>query len=191
MAMLDRFQGLFKKNAADEPDLSNATNQQIAERWNKAERTIEGVNLDKTFLANYDRRHVFNLQAAYDYSHKWTFGAMFSYSTGRPVTLPSGKFEYKSYNPDLITDRNGYRLPAFHRLDLSATLRPKMNESRKWYGEWAFSLYNSYNRKNPFTIYTRTTKNSDGEVVGDGRTKEARMVYLFPILPSVTYNFKF
>jgi hypothetical protein len=52
-------------------------------------------------------------------------------------------------------------------------------------------VYNAYNRANPFTIYTRTTKNKDGDVIGDGRTKEARMIYLFPILPSITYNFKF
>lgn len=157
----------------------------------KALRKVPGVNLDRTFVANYDRRHVFNIQAAYDMNAKWTFGANFTYSTGRPTTLPTGKYEYQNYNPDIITERNGYRLPAFHRLDLSATLTPRKNAGRKWHGQWVFSVYNAYNRKNPFTIYTRTTKNSDGDVIGDGKTKEARMIYLFPILPSVTYNFKF
>lgn len=163
----------------------------LAYTYSNARRKVQGVNLDRSFAANYDRRNVVNLQLAYDANAKWTFGANFTYSTGRPTTLPTGKFEYQNYNPDVITERNGYRLPAFHRLDLSATLTPRKNANRKWHGQWVFSVYNVYNRKNPFTIYTRTTKNSDGEVVGDGRTKEARMVYLFPILPSVTYNFKF
>ncbi len=157
----------------------------------KAMRKVDGVNLDRAFAANYDRRNVVNIQAAYDMNEKWTFGANFTYSTGRPTTLPTGKFEYQNYNPDVITERNGYRLPAFHRLDLSATLTPRKNANRRWHGQWVFSVYNAYNRQNPFTIYTRTKKNDDGDVIGDGRTKEARMVYLFPILPSVTYNFKF
>ncbi len=157
----------------------------------KAMRKIPGVNLDREFAANYDRRNVVNIQAAYDLNAKWTFGATFTYSTGRPITLPEGKFEYQNYNPDVITERNGYRLPAFHRLDLSATYTPKKNANRKWKGQWVFSVYNAYNRQNPFTIYTRITKDDDGETIGDGYTKEARMIYLFPILPSITYNFKF
>jgi hypothetical protein len=132
-----------------------------------------------------------NIQAAYDMNEKWTFGANFTYSTGRPTTLPTGKYEYQNYNADVITERNGYRLPSFHRLDLSATLTPKRKGDKKGHGQWVFSVYNAYNRQNPFTIYTRTAQNSDGDVIGDGKTKEARMVYLFPILPSVTYNFKF
>jgi hypothetical protein len=157
----------------------------------KAMRKIPGVNLDREFVANYDRRNVVNVQAAYDMSARWSFGATFTFSTGRPTTLPTGKFEYQNYQPDLISERNGYRLPAFHRLDLSATLTPRKRKPGRWHGQWVFSVYNAYNRKNPFTIYTRVTQNDDGDVVGDGNTKEARMVYLFPILPSVTYNFKF
>jgi hypothetical protein len=157
----------------------------------KALRKIPGVNLDRSFVANYDRRHVLNIQAAYDMNPRWTFGATFTYSTGRPITLPTGKFEYQNYHPDVISERNGYRLPTFHRLDLSATFTPNKNPNRRWKGQWVFSVYNAYNRKNPFTIYTRITKNDDGDVIGDGSTKEARLIYLFPILPSITYNFKF
>ncbi len=166
-------------------------NGMVGYTLSKAMRKIAGVNLDRAFAAGYDRRHVFNVQAAFDMNAKWTFGANFTYSTGRPTTLPTGKFEYQNYNPDVISERNGYRLPAFHRLDLSATLTPRKNAGRRWHGQWVFSVYNAYNRQNPFTIYTRTAQNADGDVIGDGRTKEARMVYLFPILPSVTYNFKF
>ena len=157
----------------------------------KAERKIPGVNLDKPFYANYDRRHVFNVQGVYALNERLTLGATFTISSGRPITLPTGKFEYQNYHPDVITERNGYRLPTYHRLDLSATYVPKKNTTRKWKGEWVFAVYNAYNRQNPFTVYTRITKDDDGEIIGDGSTKEARLIYLFPILPSITYNFKF
>jgi hypothetical protein len=157
----------------------------------KTMRKIPGVNHGEAFKANYDRRNVVNIQAAYDLNDKWTFGGGFTYSTGRPITLPGGKYEYGTYNPDVITERNGYLLPTFHRLDLSATLNPRKNVSRRWQGQWIFSVYNVYNRHNPFTIYTRTTKDKDGNIIGDGSQKEARLIYLFPFMPSVTYNFKF
>jgi len=163
----------------------------ISYTLSKTMREIDGVNQGKAFRANYDRRNVVNVQAAYDFSPRWTFGGTFSYSTGRPFTVSSGKYEYGSYNPDVITERNGYLLPAFHRLDLSATLTPKRNANRRWKGQWVFAVYNVYNRKNPFTVYTRTKQNNDGEIIGDGTEKEARLVYLFPVMPSVTYNFKF
>ncbi len=159
--------------------------------WSKTMRKVEGVNLGNEFPSNHDRRNVFNLQAAYDFNDKWVFGGSFTYSTGRPLTLPAGKYEYGNYNPDVLTERNGYRLPAFHRLDLSATLNPRKNAHRKWKGQWVFSIYNVYNHQNPFTIYTRTRQDKDGNILGDGSEKEARLIYLFPILPSVTYNFKF
>ena len=153
----------------------------------KVTRTVPGVNQGLEFAANYDRRNVVNATATYDLNPKWSFGTNFTYSTGRPITLPSGRYEYGGvYNADVITERNGYRLPAFHRMDLSATLTPQRQKDRKWKGQWVFSVYNVYNRKNPFTIYTRV---ADG--VNDGSRKEARLIYLFPILPSVTYNFKF
>src|SRR5690606_30136560 len=159
--------------------------------WSIAKRKIEGVNLGNEFYANHDRRHVLNMVAAYDLNEKWTFGASFNFSSGRPITLSSGKFEYGPYNPDVITERNGYRLSPYNRLDLSATLTPNKNKHRKWQGQWVFSIYNVYSQQNPFTIYTRTRQDEDGNVIGDGTEKEARLVYLFPILPSVTYNIKF
>jgi hypothetical protein len=163
----------------------------ISYTLSKTERKIEDVNKGRTFLANYDRRNALNIQAAYDHNNRWTFGATFSYSTGRPITLANNVYEVGNYRPDDITERNGYRLFDFHRLDLSATYSPRKNDGRRWKGQWIFSIYNVYNRKNPWTIYTRKKSDKDGEVIGDGTEKEARLIYLFPIMPSVTYNFKF
>ena len=163
----------------------------ISYTLSRTEREIEGVNLGNKFFANYDRRHVLNINAAYDLNEKWSFGANFNFSSGRPITLPTGKYEYSIYNPDVISERNGYRLPAYHRLDLSATYTPNRRKNHKWKGQWVFSIYNVYNQQNPFTVYTRTKQDSDGNIIGDGTEKEARLVYLFPVLPSITYNFRF
>jgi len=160
--------------------------------WSKTFRNIPDVNLDRTFFANHDRRHTFNVVGAYDLNRSWSFGGNFTYSTGRPITLPSGRYEFgEGFQVDLITDRNSYRLPAFHRLDLSATYSPKKNATRRFKSSWVFSIYNVYNRKNPFTIYTRIAEDEDGNIIGDGTQKEARLIYLFPILPSITYNVSF
>lgn len=163
----------------------------IAYTLSKTMRKIPGVNQNKAFPANYDRRHVANMLMAYQFDDRWTLGATFTYSTGRPLTLPSGKFEYGAYSPDVITERNGYRLPDFHRLDISGTYSSRKNVNRKVKQEVVISIYNVYNRQNPFTIYTRTKEDDDGNVVGDGTEKEARLIYLFPFFPSVTWNFKF
>jgi hypothetical protein len=159
--------------------------------WSKAFREIDGVNNSIRFPASYDRRNVANVTAAYDLNGRWSFGGTFTYSTGRPITIPSGKYEFGSYQPDIVSERNGYRLPAFHHLDLSATLNPRRNENRRFKGQWVFSLYNVYNRQNAFTVYTRTRQDDEGNIIGDGTEKEARLIYLFPIMPFVTYNFKF
>ena len=75
------------------------------------------------FVANYDRRHVVNIQAAYDMNERWTFGATFTYQhRAGPLHCRLENLNISNYHPDVITERNGYRLPAFHRLDLSATL---------------------------------------------------------------------
>lgn len=158
----------------------------------KVTRKIPTINQGEEFPANYDRRNVVNLAMVYEFDPALTFGATFNYSTGRPITLPGGSYEFGAYQVDYITSRNGYRLPAFHRLDVSATWTPKVKKpERKWRSQWVFSIYNLYNRKNPFTVYTRVKQDDDGNVIGDGSEKEARLIYLFPFLPSVTYNFKF
>ena len=160
----------------------------VSYTWSKTERDIPGVNNDRPFLANYDRRNTLNVVATYDHSPRWTFGANFTYSSGRPITLPAGTYDYDGYLVDYITERNGYALPAFHRLDVSATLIPRKNEGRRIQTSWVFSIYNAYNRRNAFTIYTRTKETDEGQVTNE---REAVQVSLFPILPSITYNIKF
>ncbi|MFC2123411.1 carboxypeptidase-like regulatory domain-containing protein [Bacteroidota bacterium] len=157
--------------------------------WSNTKRKIPGVNNGEVFYANYHRSHVMNLLATYEINDKWLIGGTWTYSTGRPQTMPTGWYELDGYRPDYVSGRNGYLLPDFHRLDLSATLTPRKNKDRRWNSSWVFAVYNVYNRKNAFTIFTRSVTDDDGNI--DRDKKEAVMVYLFPILPSVTYNFRF
>ncbi len=159
--------------------------------WSKTDRLVDGVNGSLEYPANYDRRHNLSLVGSLELNDKWTFSGNFVYNSGRPITLPVGRYEFDGYNLDFYGGRNEYRLPAIHRLDLSATLTPRKNVHRKLQTSWVFSIYNVYNRNNPFTVYTRTRQDNDGNIIGDGTEKEARLVSLFPILPSITYNIKF
>lgn len=157
----------------------------------RTDRTVPGVNMGNPFPANYDRRHSFSTAVTYQLTDRHTLGGNWLYSTGRPITLPTGRYQYKGYQVDYYSDRNGYRLADFHRLDLSLTIDSKKNAGRSWKVYKTFSVYNVYNRFNPFTIYTRTRQDEDGEIVGDGTEREARKVALFPVLPSFTWRIDF
>ncbi|MCF6359437.1 MAG: TonB-dependent receptor [Cyclobacteriaceae bacterium] len=155
--------------------------------WSKSTRLIPGVNLGNPFPSNFDRRNAFNILASYLLSERWNFSSTFTYSTGRPITLPTGQYEYQFYRPSYISERNGYLLPAYHRLDFSAVLTPLKNKNRHIQTKWVFAIYNAYNRQNPFTLHARDIEVDD---VSTGQ-KEFVMIYLFPIVPSVTFNLSF
>jgi hypothetical protein len=155
--------------------------------WSKTERLIPDVNQGEVFYANYDRRHAINVLGAYELNDKWSFSSTFTYSSGRPITLATGQYSIQHYSPSLITERNGYKLPAYHRLDISAVLVPRKNANRHIQTSWVFSIYNIYNRKNAFTVFTQ---DQEVDEVKTGN-KEYVMIYLFPIVPSVTFNMHF
>ncbi len=157
----------------------------------KSEVEIPTVNNDQPFPANHDRRHNLNLALTYQLSDKWNVGSNFTYGTGRPITLPTGKFVFDDYVVNYYSSRNGYRLPDFHRMDLSATYEPGKNKDKQFKNVWTFGIYNVYNRKNPFIIYTQKKQDDDGNIIGDGTETEARLVYLFGALPYFSWNFSF
>lgn len=159
--------------------------------WSKAEMKAPDVNNNSVFPANHDRRHNINLAMVYELNDRWSLGSNFTYATGRPITLPTGKYELDNYQVDYFSSRNGYRLPDFHRMDISATLNPKKNPNKKWESSLTFGVYNIYNNKNPFTIYSRKKQDDEGNIIGDGTEKELRLVYLFGALPYFTWNFNF
>jgi hypothetical protein len=148
----------------------------------RSERTIPEINNGKTYLAPYDKTHTINIALNYDFSKKLNVSATWVFASGMPTTYPTGRFEIDGVYFPIYSGRNEYRKPAYHRLDLSLTYVPKPDSKKRWKGEWNFSLYNAYGRKNPWLITYSQTKTT---------TPTSDMVYLFRFVPSVTYNFKF
>lgn len=144
----------------------------------KTLRQFPEINCGKSFPARYDRIHDFSIVAIYKASRKWTFSANWVYFTGDAVTIPSGKYEVDSRILDAYTERNAYRMPCYHRLDLSVTLTTKRS------GSWNISLYNAYGRKNAYAILFR-------ENMANPNITEAVRLSLFSFFPSITYNFEF
>jgi len=144
-----------------------------------------GINNGDWYATAWDRTHDLSITAQYEFSEKWSFGANFIFQTGRPTTYPEGQYVYDGMVIPIYEPRNSSRLTPYHRMDLSASLTPKRQRQRqrRWQGEWVFSIYNVYNRKNAASISFRendeTFKN------------EAVRLSIFGIIPSVTYNFKF
>jgi hypothetical protein len=150
-------------------------------------RKFNGLNSGIKYPAKYDRRNDMSIVAMYEVNKKWKLSASFVYGTGNAASLPKRFYIVESVLSQEYSNINQYRLPSYHRLDLSAVLTPKKNIRRKVKREWVFSIYNAYSRQNPYFIYYDQT----GSPL-DGTLKiQAKQVSLFPIIPAVTYNFKF
>ncbi|GHT58606.1 collagen-binding protein [Bacteroidia bacterium] len=167
---------MIKKNTGRLTGFANYT-------LSRSERTIPEINKGKTYLAPYDKTHVINTTATYNLSDKVNVSAIWTFSTGLPTTYPTGRFAVGDEYFPIYSGRNEYRRPNYDRLDLSLNYIPNPDSKKWWKGEWNFSIYNVYNRKNPWTIVYR--QNDDTGI------PYAEMMYLFGIVPSVTYNFKF
>ncbi|MBX2828427.1 MAG: TonB-dependent receptor [Flavobacteriaceae bacterium] len=142
-----------------------------------------GINDGKWYNTPFDRTHDLSLTGAYKLSDKWTFSTNLVFQTGRPVTYPNGQYEYEDLSIASYSLRNEDRLPAYHRLDVSAIYRPQNKKDRRWQGEWVFGIYNVYNRRNAASISF-----NQNEETG---INEATRLSIFGIIPSITYNFKF
>ena len=156
----------------------------IGYTWSRTKRTMKGINNGKSYRSPYDVPHNIKAALSYKLTKRTTVSANFTYSTGSPVTYPVGRAEYQGSLIKIYSDRNSYRMPDNHRLDLALTLKGKKKPGRKWEGEWNFSLYNAYGRKNPW--YISFTQDDDNPNV-----MKAEKTYLFTFVPSITYNFKF
>ena len=144
-----------------------------------------GINNGNWYNTPYDKTHDLSINASYELNEKWKFSANFLLQTGQPTNYPVGQYDFQGLNAPIYDDtrRNSDRLPAYHRLDISATLNPSKNKNRKWQGEWIFGIYNLYSRKNAASI--SFTQNQETY------RNEAIKTSIFGLVPSVTYNFKF
>ena len=141
---------------------------------------IDGINGGKWYDANNDRRHDINIVAQYHLSKQWTLNAAWVFNSGQAFTAPSGKYQIIDNWIYYYAERNGYRAPDYHRLDVSAVWSKKKRRSTH---EWVFGIYNLYNRYNPFLINFEDSEN--------GARTRAKQYSLFGIVPSVSFNIKF
>lgn len=148
----------------------------------RTEKKIEGINKGDWYAAKQDRTHDVSVVGIYEISKKWTLSANWVYYTGNAVTFPSGKYEIAGQVVNYYTERNGYRMPAYHRLDVGATWIRK--KTAKFESSWNFSCYNAYGRENTYSITFQQDPN-------DPSKTQAVQTTLFRWVPAVTYNFKF
>jgi hypothetical protein len=152
-----------------------------------------GINHGQDFYPNYDRRHNLNVVVIHQLNTRISLTASFVYTSGAPTTLPLGRFATQDIYQGGIQavpvypDRNSYRMIPYHRLDLGLVykLRPTRIGGDR---DLTFSIYNAYNRRNAYFIYFEQTRDKVTDQVTGYR---AQQVSLFPLIPSVTYNFKF
>jgi hypothetical protein len=153
----------------------------------------EGVNGGRPFYPSYDRRHNLNVVVLHQLSPRVSLTASFVYTSGAPTTLPAGLFGLQNVAGagvlpvPVYPDRNSYRLIPYHRLDLGLVwkLKPVRFGTER---DLTFSIYNAYDRRNAYFVYFETTRDATTDNINGF---QAQQVSLFPVIPSVTYNFKF
>jgi hypothetical protein len=143
----------------------------------------DGINNGKWYKTGWDKTHNLSITSLYELNNKWKFGSIFTFQTGQPVTFPNGQYQYQGIIVPSFNQRNENNLPAYHHLDVSATYTPKPNKKKGWQGEWVFSIYNIYSRRNAASISFRQNAETGNN--------EAVRLSIFGIVPGITYNFKF
>ena len=153
----------------------------------KTERQVEGINNGNWYPTRFDKRHTLTSVLLFDppSAKRWNFSATFTFATGTPGTFPTNRFEYEGIVAPIVSGRNNYRIPSYHRLDLAATLQGRKRPGKRKEDNWVFSVYNVYARKNAFSVYFQP--NADNPRV----TEAIRYSVFATLIPSVTYNFKF
>ncbi len=148
----------------------------------KTERKFDGIDNGRWFNAKQDRTHDISIVGIYQVSERWVLSSAFVYNTGNAISFPEGKYQIGDNTVFYYAERNGYRTPSYHRLDVSATLEGK--QKKNYQSSWSFGIYNLYNRKNAYSIDFKEKEN-------DPTRTEIVKTSLFGIIPSVTWNFKF
>ncbi|MBL4651715.1 MAG: TonB-dependent receptor [Flavobacteriales bacterium] len=155
----------------------------ISYTLSKTTKVTPGINFGNTYLANHDRRHNVAIVLSYDVSERFNVSANWVYVTGAPMTVPVGKYEYQGQIINIYSERNGGKMPDYHRFDVAINYDFKKVKNKFEHGI-NFSVYNVYRRKNAYAINFVQDEDNANKV-------DAKMTYLFDIIPALTYNFKF
>ena len=153
----------------------------IAYTLSRSETMIDEINGGKPYPTGYDRTHDVSVVGVFKLGNRTTLSMNWSYSSGMPITVPTGKYWMKGRIVHAYSDRNAYRLPAYHRLDISLTLETKKGE------KWNFSLYNAYGRRNTYSVFYQKYQPNE---IAPVRTQAVRLA-LFSFMPSISYAFTF
>ena len=140
--------------------------------------------MGRFFPANFDKPHDFTVVATYQATRRISVSANFTYSTGRPFTLPNSQYRINRLAVANFPERNEGRIPDYHRLDLALTLDGNHRKNKNWEGSWTFSVYNFYGRDNAFSVFFRP------ELAGT-IPKPFKLTVIGTAFPSLTYNFRF
>lgn len=153
-------------------------------------RQFDKINYGIPFHPRYDRRHDISIVIMHALTKRISLSGTWIYGTGNYATIAGGRFAFQDALPNQISAtpdylrRNDFQMPPTHRLDLGLVWKLK---TIKWESDITFSLYNAYSRRNPFFIFYEEVQSGSGQPV----SYQPTLVSLFPILPAVTYNFKF
>lgn len=158
----------------------------------RTELKIPGINNNKWYPSRFDQTHNFAFNGFYEINKRWSLSSTFTVISGTPISFPTSRFEQQGYivPHNANENRNNVRIPIYHRLDIGATLKGKERPDKKWSGEWVFSIYNVYSRRNPFAIYFRQDQ-SRPQPMTPVQTEAIRLSIIGSFIPSVSYNFKF
>lgn len=158
----------------------------------KTERFVNGINNNQWYPARFDQTHNLSLTTFYDLSKRVSLSSSFAYVSGTPVTFATSRIEQQGYviPHNLENSRNNVRIPAYHRLDVSATIKGKEKPNKKWKGEWVISIYNVYSRRNAFSIFFRQSY-EDRDIGAPVDTEAVRLSVIGNFIPSFSYNFSF
>jgi hypothetical protein len=155
----------------------------IAYTFSKTQYQIDGINNNNYFSPRWDIRHNLSITGNYEFNSRWSVSSTFKFTSGGFVTIPEGSFMYNGSSFTFYSERNGYQLEPYHRLDFSCTYRSRKNDNRNWKSEWVFGIYNVYGRENIYTLFARQESSLD--------SNQFTKMYLFGTVPSLTYNLKF
>ncbi len=153
--------------------------------YSRTRRQADGINGGREYTSAHDRTHDMSLVTSYELDDRWTISANWVLASGTPATYPVSKFEYEGASIPVYSERNSYRLPAYHRLDFGATYVPRSSKEKRWKSSWSFSLFNVYARKNAYSISFRP--NTTNPAI----TEAVQLSIIGTVIPSVTYNFNF
>ncbi len=157
--------------------------------YSRSLRTIKGateeesINKGVEYPSNFDQPHILNLTWKYGISRRYFFTGNFTYRTGRPITTPLSGFSIDNVSVANFSERNQYRIPDYHRLDVAFVMEGNHKRKKFWDGTWILSIYNVYARRNPYTIFFKDN--------GNGILRPYQLSVIGTVLPSLTYSFKF